>query len=323
MTPGIVGESDLSGNLTDEYVFFDGERVAHKSTNGVFYYFSDHLKTASVVTDSLGNIKSESDFYPWGGELQFVNNDSNHYKFTGKERDSETQLDYFGARFYSNGLGRFVSADWSATPAPVPYANFGDPQTLNLYGFVGGNPATKADPDGHCNVDGEHHFGWCIFHTLGFYETKKDTHDRLVDEARGYFRANGILENGKRVDTSKLSNDEAVALFTKINDQWKNAVIGCGGCSPSYALAVMTQWGWSGTKPYTDAVKQLKQAGTHENLGGKVPTREEATRMIEESRGTVDRQDAGHAPGGVSTHTEPHINYYTEAGQKATVIVKD
>ena len=81
-----------------------------KSTNGVFYYFSDHLKTASVITDSAGNIKSESDFYPWGGELQFVNNDSNHYKFTGKERDSETQLDYFGARYYSNGLGRWVSA---------------------------------------------------------------------------------------------------------------------------------------------------------------------------------------------------------------------
>ena len=149
MTPGIVGESDLSGNLTDEYVFFDGERVARKSTNGVFYYFSDHLKTASVITDSTGNIKSESDFYPWGGELQFVNNDSNHYKFTGKERDPETQLDYFGARYYSNGLGRWVSADWSPTPIPVPYATFADPQTVNLYGFVGGNPASKADLDGH------------------------------------------------------------------------------------------------------------------------------------------------------------------------------
>ena len=78
MTPGIVGESDLSGNLTDEYIFFGGERVARKSTNGVFYYFSDHLKTASVITDASGNIKNESDFYPWGGELQFVANDSNH-----------------------------------------------------------------------------------------------------------------------------------------------------------------------------------------------------------------------------------------------------
>ena len=155
MTPGIVAESDLSGNLKSEYVFFDGERVARKDFPGntVAYYFSDHLKTASVITDSAGNIKADSDYYPWGGELQFVNNDSNHYKFASKERDSETGLDYFGARYYSNGLGRWVSADWSATPVPVPYANFGDPQSLNLYGFVAGNPASRADQDGHQQSD--------------------------------------------------------------------------------------------------------------------------------------------------------------------------
>jgi hypothetical protein len=37
-------------------------------------------------------IKAESDYYPWGGELKFVDNDSNDYKFTGKKRDSETGL---------------------------------------------------------------------------------------------------------------------------------------------------------------------------------------------------------------------------------------
>jgi RHS repeat-associated protein len=154
MSPGIVGESDLSGNLTAEYVFFDGERVARKDSpsNAVSYYFSDHLKTASVVTDSLGNIKSESDFYPWGGELQFVNNDSNHYKYGGHERDGEIGLDYQGARYYSNGLGRFVSSDWSAVPVPVPYADFSNPQSLNLYRYPS-NPETYADPDGHCD--------WC------------------------------------------------------------------------------------------------------------------------------------------------------------------
>jgi RHS repeat-associated protein len=123
-------------------------------TGGVFYYFSDHLKTASVITDSAGVIKAESDYYPWGGELQFVNNDSNDYKFTGKKRDLETGLDYFGARYYSNGLGRWVSADWSAAPVPVPYANFDDPQSLNLYGYVRNIPTTQIDIDGHgCPAD--------------------------------------------------------------------------------------------------------------------------------------------------------------------------
>src|SRR5258708_33668365 len=136
MTAGIVGESDLAGILKTEYVFFDGERVARRDfpTGTVSYYFSDHLKTASIVTDASGVILDESDYYPWGGELQFTNNLDNHYKFTGKERDTESGLDYFGARYYSNALGRWISADWSSKPEPVPYANVTDPQTLNLYG---------------------------------------------------------------------------------------------------------------------------------------------------------------------------------------------
>jgi RHS repeat-associated protein len=102
-----------------------------------------------VITDAAGNIKAESDYYPWGGELQFTNNDTNHYKFTGKERDPESGLDYFGARYYSNALGRFITPDWSAKPVTVPYADLHDPQTLNQYAYVRNNPISKADPDGH------------------------------------------------------------------------------------------------------------------------------------------------------------------------------
>ncbi|HEV3038047.1 MAG TPA: RHS repeat-associated core domain-containing protein [Candidatus Angelobacter sp.] len=153
MSSGIVAESDLLGNLQSEYVFFDGERIARKDFpgNAISYYFSDHLQTASVITDATGTGKSESDYYPWGGELQFANADSNHYKFTGKERDAETGLDYFGARHYSNGLGRFITPDWTASAAAVPYADFADPQSLNLYTYVRNVPTTRFDPDGHCD----------------------------------------------------------------------------------------------------------------------------------------------------------------------------
>ena len=162
MTPGVVAETDLAGTLKSEYVFFDGKRVARRDgvngAGGVFYYFSDHLKTAAVITDSTGNIKSESDFTPWGSELSLTNGDSNHYKFTGKERDElpgESGLDYFGARYYSNGLGRFVTPDWAAKATAVPYAEFADPQSLNLYSYVRNIPTTKWDVDGHYPCDGK------------------------------------------------------------------------------------------------------------------------------------------------------------------------
>src|SRR5258708_4617349 len=144
MTPGVVAESDLAGTLKSEYVFFNGERVARRdlaAPAGVFYYFSDHLKTASVIPHATHNIQAESDYYPWGGELQFVNNDSNHYKFTGKERDIESGLDYFSARYYANALGRFITAD------PLG-GHYDDPQTLNKYAYVRNNPTTLTDPTG-------------------------------------------------------------------------------------------------------------------------------------------------------------------------------
>jgi RHS repeat-associated protein len=70
--------------------------------------------------------------------------------FTGKERDSESGLDNFGARYYGSSLGRFVTPDWAAKPVSVPYAEFGDPQSLNLYGYVRNNPLNRVDADGHC-----------------------------------------------------------------------------------------------------------------------------------------------------------------------------
>jgi RHS repeat-associated protein len=70
--------------------------------------------------------------------------------FTGKMRDTETNLDYFGARYLNSSQGRWMSPDWASKPTNVPYANFGDPQSLNLYGYVGNNPLSKNDADGHC-----------------------------------------------------------------------------------------------------------------------------------------------------------------------------
>jgi RHS repeat-associated protein len=152
-----LAETDASGLLLNEYIFFNGQRVARQDANGVVhYYFPDHLGSASLITDASGTVQKEVDYYPYGGEIVISGNDPNHYKFTGKERD-ETGLDEFGARYYSSQMGRFMTPDWGSIPMAVPYAVLGNPQTLNLYSYVENNPATGTDPDGHMPPDGLYH----------------------------------------------------------------------------------------------------------------------------------------------------------------------
>jgi RHS repeat-associated protein len=139
-----LDETDLSGNLTDEYIFFGGKRIARRdSSSNVDYYFADHLGSAHVVTNASGTIQDDSDFYPYGGERSYTSSSGNTRKFTGKERDSESGLDNLTARFYASTTGRFMSADDSK------YVVAADPQTWNLYGYVANNPLNAVDPTGH------------------------------------------------------------------------------------------------------------------------------------------------------------------------------
>lgn len=106
--------------------------------------FVDKAGTAAAIQD-------DNDFYPWGGVVPGVGKttSTNTVKFTDKYRDSESQLDYFGARYYANITGRFMTPDWAAKPIAVPYADFGDPQSLNLYAYVRNSPIVRVDLDGH------------------------------------------------------------------------------------------------------------------------------------------------------------------------------
>jgi RHS repeat-associated protein len=148
----ILDESDTSGNITSEYMFFGGKRIARRdiSSGNIYYYEEDTLGSSrTIVQAGQTSLCYDADFYPFGGELIVTNTCPQNYKFEGKERDTETNNDDFGARYYSSVYGRWLSADWSAVPAPVPYANLANPQTLNLYAMVSDNPESFADLNGH------------------------------------------------------------------------------------------------------------------------------------------------------------------------------
>jgi RHS repeat-associated protein len=132
----------LSGNSLNEYIFFDGKRIARLDSAGnVDYYVADHLGTSRIVTGAAGNILDQSDFYPFGGERIITASSGNTYKFTGKERDGESGLDNFVERYDSSNIARFMSPD------PLG-GKLIDPQTFNKYSYVRNNPTTFIDPTG-------------------------------------------------------------------------------------------------------------------------------------------------------------------------------
>ncbi len=142
-------ESDLSGNLQRWYYFFDGQRVGRSlTTNEVGFYMTDALGSVRYLGGSATGYRF--DYFPFGAPILDSDTGDDRYQFTGKERDSESGLDNFGARFNSSSIGRFMSPDWSDSPEPVPYADITNPQSLNLYSYVKNNPITFDDPDGHC-----------------------------------------------------------------------------------------------------------------------------------------------------------------------------
>ena len=122
---GTLAESDLGGNWTAVYGLVRGQIYSRVDlpANVVHYYFEDRLKTTDIVTGAACNILKEPDYYPYGGEIVITGSDFNRYKFTGKERDTESNLDEFGARYYTSTMGRFMTPDWAAKPISVPYAN--------------------------------------------------------------------------------------------------------------------------------------------------------------------------------------------------------
>jgi RHS repeat-associated protein len=150
---------DVFGNIMAEY------GSAAPASNGTRYLTSDHLGSPRVVTDSSGTVQARHDYHPFGEEVGLRGGrsaqhgyvaDEMRQKFTLKERDVETGLDYFLARYYSSTQGRFTSPD-----QPLMDQEEGDPQSWNLYSYVRNNPLRFSDPTGQGRweeINGELHW---------------------------------------------------------------------------------------------------------------------------------------------------------------------
>ena len=145
---------------------------------GTRYLTPDHVGSTRLVTGDDQSVLSRHDYLPFGEEISAALGnrgqatgvsgytaslaDGPSQKFTGKERDTESGLDYFGARYFSGAGGRFTSVDPYEINQEVMRADsqdqreellnsyIGDPQVWNRYAYTLNNPLKYIDPDGLC-----------------------------------------------------------------------------------------------------------------------------------------------------------------------------
>jgi RHS repeat-associated protein len=143
---------DAFGNLASEY---GPAEASPCGSNTPCYVSVDHLGSTRLLMDSTGAVQRRYDYLPFGGELLASTGsrttgmgyvsapDDVGPKFTSQTREPETAMDWFNVRDYDPAQGRFQSVDPGNAGADPS-----DPQTWNMYAYVGNNPLSYTDPSG-------------------------------------------------------------------------------------------------------------------------------------------------------------------------------
>ncbi|MGH9761952.1 MAG: RHS repeat-associated core domain-containing protein, partial [Blastocatellia bacterium] len=156
--------TDPRGNTTTTIFVYNamGQLIADyggptPTTTGTSYLTTDHLGSTRVITDSTTPtpiVLERDDYLPFGEEIGNIGSGRNgvvgyssstdvRQKFTSKEQDTESGLDYFGSRYFSGPQGRFTGADGLLSSGTIY-----DPQSWNRYTYALNDPLKYTDPFG-------------------------------------------------------------------------------------------------------------------------------------------------------------------------------
>jgi RHS repeat-associated protein len=153
----LLAEYDMYGACLRDYIYMGSRLIAEfvPATGQYFYYRQDQIGSTRVVTDDSGSVVYAEAHDPYGGVQKTWpgNTFDPKRKFSDKERDAETGLDYFGARYYSAPVRRADGHSsgnyrWLSVDPVITERAINNPQEWNLYSYSRNNPTSFFDPVG-------------------------------------------------------------------------------------------------------------------------------------------------------------------------------
>ncbi|MFP5245805.1 MAG: RHS repeat-associated core domain-containing protein [Thermoanaerobaculia bacterium] len=232
-----------------DYIYLNGQLLASEvdGSHKTLHYFLDHLGTPRVITNNGGVRIATHTYLPFGAEATSTNQDAERKKFTGHERDA-SGLDYMHARYYSAGVGRFLTVDPGRDWDPRK------PQAWNMYSYVRNNPINTIDPTGK--------WGWS-----DFKQWVRDTRDDLTNWWHEKWHENipppadqyGGVEALKAAD---LSSADAQQIGNP-QANWANARAEAGAIVSDEATTEAMSWGVGKVAGAAVAVVFSRQAVGH------------------------------------------------------------
>ena len=128
------------------YIFYHRSTLYKSAPEAVFYYHTDHLGSATLVTDDDADVVQQIAYLPYGEDWVDIRHHGyfgSAYKFNGKEKDDETGYSYYGARYYTDRLSIWLSVDPLADKYPH----------LSPYAYCADNPMKYIDPTGEFPIE--------------------------------------------------------------------------------------------------------------------------------------------------------------------------
>jgi RHS repeat-associated protein len=213
----LMAEYDHNGNGVRDYIYMGSRLIAEYNvqTGKYYYYMSDQINSTRIVTDDTGNIVHSSAHGPYG-EIQktWTNTYDPKLKFSGKEREAYSGLDYFGARHYDHNRYRFISVDPIINKAEALV----NPQLWNLYAYSKNNPITYYDPDGRLAfsafIYGFIKFGIPVLAAALAIDPLQKTIQKIQDSG-------GISIEGDFKTKRDMISDSMKGMFTSHNENVK------------------------------------------------------------------------------------------------------